>query len=250
METDERILKEVEPSRIVGGMREWDIPGWDGYTIRDDNTVWSYKKAAGKPTPHMLRQQGDVTHRDSPRVQLFCGHWRRRYSVNMLSLLTRYGVPAEKWEEVKKHAVVHEGRLMSRKEYMRMKMDECREGQAGEWQEDHANDILTLTIEGCTKQKHALQHKDKEQLLRWMASKEDVALRKLVSKKSGWGAEKYRAFHDFYLLICGELADNVAMHNHIYPNILGYASQLAAKKANEMRRVTRINEGIARKNGL
>lgn len=250
METNERILKEVEPSRIVDGMREWDIPGWDGYAIREDNTVWSYKKANGHPVPHMLSQQGDVTHRNSPRVQLCCENRRRRYSVNMLSLLIRYGVPAEKWGEIKKNAVLHEGRLMRRKEYMRMKMDECRKGQAGEWQEDHANDILTLTIEGCMQQRTAMQHKNKEQLLRWMASNEETALLKFVPRKSGWGAEKYRVFHDFYLLICGELADNVAERNHIYPNILGYASQLAAKKAKEMRRETRISETIAYKNGL
>lgn len=250
MENETQQLVEIEPSRIVDGMKEWDIPGWNGYAIRDDNTVWSYKKANGHPVPHMISQKGDVTHKYSPRVQLCCENRRRRYSVNMLSLLTRYGVPAEKWEEIKKHAVMHEGRLMSRKEYMRMKMDECSKGQAGEWQEDHANDILTLTIDGCTQQKHALQHKDKEQLLRWMASMEDVALRKFVPRKGSWGAEKYRVFHDFYLLICGELADDVAERNHIYPNILGYASQLAAKKAKEMRRETRISEAIAYKNGL
>lgn len=213
METGIPGLREVEPLRVVDGLKEWSIPGWPDYTIREDQSVWSHKKKDKAPqrmASKILTTGGRVYVNIKDHKTLKNCH----RSTERLLLYSRYGIPEERWNEVTKAGVIKDGKLVPYKEYYKdfLVIEKGRKSKR-KCTLEYAVESLTVIQESADLQLKALETRDGTELLKWLVSIEEVAARLYTHNHKDWGAGRKALFHELWLIHAADAVDALVQNN-------------------------------------
>lgn len=112
-------IEEVPPTRIVDGLKEWDIPGYEGYSIREDMAVHSRKTRKHKHGEIKLTCQSHqlnpcISDNCTGKVSLYKERKTYVYGIGKLFLAAKLGINPEDINTNGKYVIKRDGTLTNR----------------------------------------------------------------------------------------------------------------------------------------
>ena len=248
METGIPGLKEVEPLRVVDGVKEWSIPGWPDYTLREDQSAWSHKKKGEAPQRMASRilTTGGRVYVNIKDHKTFKNCHR---STERLLLYSRYGIPEERWNEVTKAGVIKDGKLVSYKEiYADGFSFERGRRSRSVCPLEYAVKNLEVIQESAELQLKALETRDGTELLKWLVSKEETAINLYINHHKTWGEKRKTMFHELWLLYAADAVDALIQNNRFrmcMPSFFKNEVQRKVKEILGQKKLVDTNRGLA-----
>ena len=241
-------LKEVEPLRVVDGVKEWSIPGWPDYTIREDQSVWSYMKKGEAPhrmATHIATKGGKVyTNLKYHDINKNCHR-----STERLLLYSRYGIPEERWNEVTKAGLIKDGKLVSYKEYYKdLLVSEKGRKSVRKCTLEYAVESLAMIQESAELQLKTLETRNGTDLLKWLVSKEEAAISIYIRSSKGWSPKRKALFHELWLLYAADVVNNLIENNRFRHCMPGFVVNEVQRKVREIlgqKKYVDTNRGLA-----
>ena len=244
METGIPGLREVEPLRVVDGVKEWSIPGWPDYTIREDQSVWSYKKKGKAPFKIKQSKEGGADY-----VRMYTDTKQTKRSAQRLLLYSRYGIPEERWEAILKAGVLRNGKLIPYKEiYADGFSFERGRRSRNVCPLEYTVKNLEVIQESAELQLKALETRDGTDLLKWLVSKEETAISLYINHHKTWGEKRRAMFHELWLLYAADAVDALIQNNRFRMCMPSFVKNEVQRKVKEIlgqKKLVDTNQGLA-----
>lgn len=244
METGIPGLKEIEPLRVVDGVKEWSIPGWTDYTIREDLSVWSHKKKNKAPQRIKLSKEGGADY-----VRMYTDTKQTKRSAQRLLLYSRYGIPEERWEAILKAGVLRNGKLIPYKEiYADGFSFERGRRSRSVCPLEYTVKNLEVIQESAELQLKALETRDGTELLKWLVSKEETAINLYINHHKTWGEKRRTMFHELWLLYAADAVDALIQNNRFRMCMPSFVKNEVQRKVKEIlgqKKLVNTNQGLA-----